>query len=207
MLQKAISIKDKTIIQFLLLSILIMHSHSAFSQRTDALETEGGIGGMKAGLAYYLGGKYTSNMNPYIGLSFGAKLNYAYVSEDIGGHYFNGKTSALIGTLGAKFSTPCFKYFGLTGDLDFMFEPIPWNVFTLRSGDEDHETGSIYNGFNPGISAQLGFFYEKNNSRFVLGSGISNYNPFCPYYKYEHVPVPRNDYLISIFIRIYGLME
>lgn len=193
--------------RFFLFLLFLLQSHATFSQKSDALELEGGLSGMKGGVSYYFGGKYVSNLNSYIGFSFGGMMNYAHIEKTINGHLYDGNSTALIGLIGTKFSTPVYRHIGITADLNFMFEPIPFSIFTLGQNDDEDETKSVYNGFNPGIGAQAGAFYQKKYFRLVVGGGVSSYNPYCPYYKYNHLSVPHNDCLISIFVRIYGLLD
>ena len=97
---------------------------------------------------------------------------------------------------GLKLTSPTWKNLGLGVDLDFQFEPIPFNPISVEkltynlSGDyyTTKDVGkNVYSRFNPSYHLQFSLIYhiKQQNSRLklALGYGISNYNVYNGYYR------------------------
>jgi hypothetical protein len=124
---------------------------------------------------------------------------------------------------GLKIASPIVNNIGLMLDLNFHFEPIPFNSVsvekkTFESNNsivhEDRKNRLIYTYFNPSYNLQLSIFYDLKNEnrkiRFALGCGLGNYNSYNSYYRTkiddirlkDYLKLKPNDLTFSTFIRI-----
>lgn len=214
--------------KILLLSLV---SFSVFAQK------EHGFGG-DAGLlindfdevSSYLSFKYNHTLKPYVALSVGLNFQHTQINKmfdspfernavyDIDDDIVNMNAIA-----GLKLTSPTFKNFGLGVDLDFQFEPIPYNPISVdkltydSSGDyyTKQDVGkNVYSRFNPSYHLQFSLIYhiKKQNSRLKLavGYGISNYNVYNGYYRAKiegaqlsrHLKLKPSKIGSSIFVRV-----
>lgn len=194
---------------FLLILLLSFCSQMAFAQEElskNAYEIEFGGSYMKAGLSYNVRAKFVHDFNPILGVSAGFGVYRSYIDYSINEKHFEDNLYSLEGIIGIKLSSPTYKHFGLTSDVNFLFEPIPVANITIGYPKEDN-VKYVYTEFNPGFEIQGGIFYEKEHVRFVLGGGVSNYNPYFAYYKYAGDKSLFNKNQINVFFRIYGVLS
>lgn len=172
-----------------------------FSQKSEGFDLDAGmfVSDLTQSLSFNLSGKYNYWFNPYLGYSLGAMFNYSSIDlmfespvDKYSSYYIDDKKNInLSGIIGVKFSTPTYKGFGLMSDVNFLFEPIPYNAISIdkRTFDtnsnltEDKSKNKmVFTHFNPNFNIQVNLFYEvKKDSkkmRFALGGGITNYNAY-----------------------------
>lgn len=226
----------KFIFKIIVLLILI-NTNSINAQQSDGFEVDVSIqsSDIEDGATYSFAGKYHYWINPYVGFSIGgmvvhSKIDLLFKSPNENKVYYNIDDNTIVnlnGLFGLKLSTPIMGKFGVTSDLNFVFEPIPFNAFSIDKKyydthgnliDRKNKNRMIFTHFNPSYLLQVSVFYEisrENNKklRLALGSGITNYNPYNTYYNasidgiliknYSEL-IPKNPTL-SFFIRITGL--
>ncbi|NDV70195.1 porin family protein [Dysgonomonas sp. 25] len=223
--------QTKRAILALVLLFLACPQFLSAQTKKHGFEGEGGLlysKGLETEISFYLGGKYNYWLNDYVALSGGGMVIHSYLDTyfstskatyDVEDHIIN-----LAGSVGVKLSTPTVKGFGVEADAAFLFDPIPFNAVVMEKryyslhGDyrERDKTKMVFTQFNPSYHLQVGLFYEKKQQtgvlRFTLGAGLTNYNPYQPYYRAKIDGVRLKDELtlrpdrqsLSIFFRVSG---
>jgi hypothetical protein len=171
-------------------------------------------------------------MNPILGFSFGCQCSYSEINMNFDSpndgrsvYYLNENIYELNGIVGLKVATPVYKNFGIMGDANFLFEPIPFNMISVEHNvfdaanaypDKRDKNKIVYTYFNPAYLLQLCVFYDlkkdAGRTRIAVGCGISNHNPYNAYYRTKIDGVPLKNYLqlkpddcgFLIFIRFFG---
>ena len=194
-------------ITFVLITLFqLITTNNINAQKLDGFEIDASIqsSDIEDRASYSFAGKYNYWLNPYVGFSFGgmvlhSKIDLIFKSPKDDKVYYNIDDNSIInfnGILGLKLSTPIIGGFGVMSDFNFVFEPIPFNAFSIDkkfydiSGNLTNSKSKnmmIFTHFNPSYLLQLSVFYEikKDNTkklRFALGSGMTNYNPYNTYY-------------------------
>lgn len=204
------------------------------AQKSDGFEIDASIqsSDIEYNTSYSFAGNYNYWLNPYFGFSVGgmvlhSKIDLTFKSPKEDKVYYNIDDTSIInfnGILGLKLSTPIIGRFGLMSDFKFVFEPIPFNAFSIDKNFYDisgnltnskSKNRMIFTKFNPSYLLQLSVFDEikKENTRklrLTLGVGVTNYNPYNTYYHAKVDNVLIRDFLelipqkptFSFFIRI-----
>lgn len=221
---------------YLILLFLCFHSLQGYSQKLKGFELDGNVistdldGGGEFAFGLAMKGNYW--LNPYVGLTMGAMINYSKIdlgfespANDRVYYELNEPIFNLNGILGLKLSSPTYKKFGVMAGFNFMFSPIPFNLVGIdkriyesdyRHSEEKSKSRMVYTRFNPSYNVELSVFYENKAkaryTRIAFGGGITNYNPYNSYYYAkidnlrlkEHARLRPNDVGLMFFIRLSG---
>lgn len=225
----------KKIYKILIFLIFCFSWCKLYPQKCDGFDIEGGmvISDLDESLSFSLGEKYNYWINSYIGFSAGSLLSYSQmdlrfdspVENDVSYYLDDNNIINLSGLIGLKLSTPTFRGFGLMSDLNFLFEPIPYNSVSVDKKYFDTNTNLIqgkgknkfvFTQFNPAFSFQLSAFYElkqgNHKMRFAFGGGTTNYNIYNTYRKAKidgialknHLKLRPDKLSTQIFLRVSG---
>lgn len=225
-------------ITFVLITLLqLITANNIHAQKSDGFEIDASIqsSDIEDRASYSFAGKYNYWLNSYVGFSVGgmvlhSKIDLMFKSPKGDKVYYNIDDNSIInfnGVLGLKLSTPTIGGFGIMSDFNFVFEPVPFNAFSIDKKyydtngnltDRKSKNRMIFTHFNPSYLLQLSVFYEikKENTkklRLALGGGMTNYNPYNTYYHAKVDGISIRDHMelipqkptFSFFIRITGL--
>lgn len=222
---------------FLSLFLFSLCSMRGYAQRFSEFELQGNMfctdidDGTE--FAFGIAGKRSFWLNPYVGMAVGAMMNYSKIDRG-----FQSPTDSKVyyrldepivnlnGIVGLKLSTPTYKKVGMMADFNFMFAPIPFypvgieKEISAHPGDafpkEKSKTRIAYTKFSPSYSVEFSLFYENKanggRGRIAVGGGITNYNPYSPYYhaKIDNLRLREctrlrpDDIGVVLFIRLSG---
>ncbi|GAB6009986.1 hypothetical protein [Dysgonomonas reticulitermitis] len=170
---------------FLLIFILLV-SGRVMAQKRSGFELEAGLyapTGDDESFPYYISGKYCYWFNSYLAYTIGGGGVYSRFDGSFDSpknrntvYYIeNDKMISLYCMVGLKAVTPSYKHIGLIANLNFQFEPIPFNTVaidkkTFSLGNTMPESKYIskfvFTRFNPCYNLQLGLFYDlKSENR------------------------------------------
>ncbi len=216
----------------LILIIVIYFPNEVFSQKTNGFELEAGFNhsDLKDKLSYYIGGKYSYWFNPNLAYILGASVLHSKLDDKFDSptnnnvvYYIDDNIVNFYCTTGFKAASPTLKGVGLMADLDFRFEPIPYNSISIDKNTFDPSTLNpksesknkyVFTHFNPSYNLQLSLFYDlkKDNriTRFSIGGGVGNYNAYNTYCQATVDNIKLRDHLIlkptsltfSAFVRV-----
>ncbi len=138
------------------------------AQKSRGFEIEAGLNSsdLEENISYYIGGKYAYWFNPFLAYTVGisglhSQLNITFDSPTNNKivYYIDDNIVNLYCVTGFKASAPTFKNIGLAADLNFQFEPIPFNTIsvtekTFKSDNdlfpaEKSKNKFVYTHFNP----------------------------------------------------------
>lgn len=224
----------KKIILSSLLGLLLL-PQSLFSQKGKGFDIDAGmiVSDLSQSLAFNVSGKYNYWFNPYLGYSLGAMFNYSSIdlmiespADKYNSYYIDDKSIINLSAItGVKFSTPTYRGFGLMSDVNFLFEPIPYNAISIdkRTFDtngnmieDKNKNKMVFTHFNPSFNIQLSLFYEvkkgSKKMRYALGGGLTNYNAYNSYFRAkidgislkEHLKLRPDNISAMVFLRLSG---
>ncbi len=179
---------------------LFFFTNSVYAQTSDGFDLEGGVLSSKVDdkISLYLSGKYNYWFNPTVGVTIGGMFLHSNIDKRFESpkdknkaYYIDDNIFNLNCITGLKLSSPTYKNLGIMADLNFLFEPIPFNSVSIKvvnAGDEESKNKFVFTRFNPSYQLQASLFYniKKQNKKIMqisLGTGISNYNPYNTYYR------------------------
>jgi hypothetical protein len=214
--------------------ILTFSTLVVYSQKIKEIEMEGYLlnSDLDKGISVGLGMKYNYWFSSYIGYTLGGKidytsidLNFASPADEKTTYNLDSQVFNLNAIAGIKIASPTFKNIGIMADLNFMFEPIPYNyvgidkqIFDSQNNypTEKSKSKVVYSKFNPSYSFEVSLFYQRNykkmRGRIALGVGTTNFNPYNTYYQAKIDGIRLKDYAklkpghnsFLIFIRLIG---
>lgn len=114
----------------------------------------------------------------------------------------------LSGIVGIKLSSPSYKGFGIASDINFLFEPIPYNTISIDKKEfnsnsvlinNNSKNSFVFTKFNPSFSLEASIFYEikgeASRVRIAVGGCITNYNVYNTYYQSKIDNIKLKEYL------------
>jgi hypothetical protein len=219
----------------ILLVLLSCYPDTVFPQKSRGPEIEGSMlsNHLDPGITFNLAMKYNYWINPVLGFSFGAQFSYSEIDKNFDSpndsrtvYYIDEDIYELNGIIGLKIAIPVYKNFGIMGDANFLFAPIPFYLVSVERDvfnaanvypKERIKNKIVFTHFNPAYLLQLGVFYDFKTDdgrkvRIAAGYGISDHNPYNAYYhaKIDNIPLKNHLRLKPdkrgdiIFIRLSG---